>query len=256
MKRRTELKSKGLRKVVNPQQDVYKLKHRAVLAINKISDRDTYQIGVQELEKTAESLTPDGIVPFLSCILDSDSEQKSAVRKECIRMMGVLVKMHGDLIGSHLGKMVASIVKRLKDQDTVVRDTCVETMGVFASEFGNRHVESDGIFVVLVRPLFEALGDQNKQIQGGAALCLARVIDNMSDPPVSILQKMLARTMKLLKNPNFMAKPAVIELNKSLIQVSLVPWCTCDQYIVDMFAQLCCFLCISRGVGGSSMSRY
>lgn len=128
--------------------------------------------------------------------------------------------------------------------------------GVFASQFGNRHVESDGIFVVLVRPLFEALGDQNKQIQGGAALCLARVIDNMSDPPVSILQKMLARTMKLLKNPNFMAKPAVIELNKSLIQVSLVPWCTCDQYIVDMFAQLCCFLCISRGVGGSSMSRY
>lgn len=216
LKRRTELKSRGPRKVVNPQHVVYELKHRAVLAINKIADRDTYQIGVQELEKTAESLNPDGIVPFLSCILDSDTEQKSAVRKECIRMMGVLVKMHGDLTGPHLGKMVASIVKRLKDQDSVVRDTCVETMGVFASEFGNG--QSDGIFVLLVKPLFEALGDQNKQVQAGAAMCLARVIDNMNDPPVSILQKMLARTMKLLKNPHFKAKPAVIELNKSLIQ--------------------------------------
>ncbi|XP_021844080.2 TORTIFOLIA1-like protein 2 [Spinacia oleracea] len=218
MKRRTELKSKGPRKVVNPQHVVYELKHRAVLAINKIADRDTYQIGVQELEKTAESLNPDGIVPFLACISDSDAEQKSAVRKECVRMMGVLVKMHGDLIGPHLGRMVVSIVKRLKDQDSVVRDTCVETMGVFASEFGNRQVETDGVFVLLVRPLFEALGDQNRQIQAGAAMCLARVIENMNDPPVSILQKMLARTMKLLKNAHFKAKPAVIELNKSLIQ--------------------------------------
>ncbi|XP_021715873.1 TORTIFOLIA1-like protein 2 isoform X2 [Chenopodium quinoa] len=218
MKRRTEVKSRGPKKAANPQHVVYELKHRVVLAINKIADRDTYQIGVQELEKTAESLNLDGLVPFLSCILDSDSEQKSAVRKECVRMMGVLVKMHGNLLGPHLGKMVASIVKRLKDQDSVVRDTCVETMGVFASEFGNRQVETDGVFVLLVRPLFEALGDQNKQIQAGAAMCLARVIENMNDPPVSILQKMLARTMKLLKNPHFKAKPAVIELNKSLIQ--------------------------------------
>lgn len=221
MKRRTEVKSRGLKKAVNPQQVVYELKHRVVGALNKIADRDTYQIGVQELGKAAEGLNSDGLVPFLSCILDSDSEQKSAVRKECVRMMGVLVKRHGDLIGPHLGKMVASIVKRLKDQDSGVRDTCVETMGVFASEFGNDRVENDGIFVLLVRPLFEALGDQNKQIQAGAALCLARVIDSMNDPPVSILQKMLARTMKLLKNPHFKAKPAVIELNKSLIQVSL-----------------------------------
>ena len=219
MKQRTELKTKGPRKLGNSQQIVYELKHRVVLSLNKISDRDTYQIGVQELEKLAESLKPDGMIPFLSCILDSDSEQKSAVRKECVRMMGVLVKLHGDLVGPHLGKMVASIVKRLKDQDTVVRDTCVDTMGVFAAEFGKHQVESDGIFVLLVRPFFEALGDQNKQIQTGAALCLARVIDNIIDPPISILQKILARSMKLLKNPHFKAKPSVIELNKSLIQV-------------------------------------
>jgi hypothetical protein len=115
--------------------------------------------------------------------------------------------------------MVASVVKRLKDPDSVVRDACVETMGILAAKLSNHGDESDGVFVMLVKPLFEALGEQNKQVQSGSALCLARVIDNSHDPPVSILQRMLARTIKLLKNPHFMAKPAAIELNRSIILV-------------------------------------
>ncbi|CAI9099016.1 OLC1v1035765C2 [Oldenlandia corymbosa var. corymbosa] len=203
---------------VSVHQVAFELKQRVVLALNKIADRDTYQIGVEELEKTIECLTPDGLASFFSCILDTDSVQKSAVRKECIRSMGSLATYHKGLVLPYLGKMVASIVKRLKDSDTVVRDTCVDTMGVLASKLGGDGVDNDGFFVALVKPLFEALGEQNKYVQSGSALCLARVIDNINDPPVSILQKMLARTVKLLKNPHFMAKPAVIELNRSIIQ--------------------------------------
>lgn len=219
MKTHAHVKGRGPGRVT-AQQVVFELKHKVVIALNKLADRDTYQIGVEELEKMAECLSPDGIAPFLSCILDTDSEQKSAVRKECIRLMGTLVRYHEGLVGMHLGKMVSSIVKRLKDSDSVVRDACVETVGVLASKLSNGRGEGDGVFVVLVRPLFEALGEQNRQVQSGSALCLARVIDNTHDPPVSILQPMLNRTIKLLKNPHFMAKPAVIELNRSIIQVS------------------------------------
>ncbi|GMH11796.1 hypothetical protein Nepgr_013637 [Nepenthes gracilis] len=219
---RTQLKPNGATRV-KPQQVIYELKHQVVLALNKLTDRDTHQIGVDELEKIAESLTHERITPFLSCILDIDSEQKSAVRKECIRMMGVLVTIHGGLTGPHLGKMVSSIVKRLKDSDSIVRDMCVETVGILARKLGNQHNESDGAFVTLVKPFFEALGEHNKQVQSGAALCLARIIDSMNDNPVSILQRMLTRTTKLLKNPHFMAKPAVIELNRSLIQAGGAP---------------------------------
>ncbi|GFY80551.1 ARM repeat superfamily protein [Actinidia rufa] len=193
MKTHAFLKAKGTARV-NHQQVMFELKQRVVFALNKLADRDTYQIG-----------------------------QKSAVRKECIRLMGLLVTIHEGIVGPHLGKMVASIVKRLKDPDSVVRDTCVETVGVLASKLSNDQVENDGIFVALVKPLFEALGEQNKQVQAGAALCLARVIDNTNDPPVSILQRMLTRTIKLLKNPHFMAKPAVIELNRSIIQAGGAP---------------------------------
>ncbi|CAK9165939.1 unnamed protein product [Ilex paraguariensis] len=217
MRTQVPLKAKGTTRV-NNQQVVFDLKQRVVLALNKLADRDTYQIGVEELEKTIKCLTPDGVAPFLSCILDTDSEQKCTVRKECIRLMGVLANFHEGLIGLYLGKIVASIVKRLKDTDSVVRDACVEAVGVLASKLSVGEGVNDGVFIVLVKPLFEALGEQNKQVQFGSALCLARVIDNTHDPPVSILQRMLTRTIKLLKNPHFMAKPAVIELNSSIIQ--------------------------------------
>lgn len=214
---RTQLTSKGRGPSrVTTQQVAFELKHKVVYCLNKLSDRDTYQIGVDELEKMAEALTPDGMSTFLSCILDTDAEQKSAVRKECIRLMGTLAKFHDHLLGPHLNKIIASIVKRLKDPDSVVRDACAETVGVLASKLGH----NDGVFVALVRPLFEALGEQNKQVQSGSALCLARVIDNIHNPPISILERLLTKTTKLLKNPHFMGKPALLDLNRSIIQVS------------------------------------
>lgn len=217
MKAHSQMKVRGPAKV-NSQQVIFELKHKVLLALNKLADRDTYQIGVEELEKTVENLTPDKVSTFLSCILDTDSEQKSAVRKECIRLMGTLARIHKGLVGPHLAKMVTSIVKRLKDPDSVVRDACVETMGMLASKLSSYEDQNDGVFVVLVKPLFEALGEQSKQMQSGSALCLAKVIDSTRDPPISILQRMLTRTTKLLNNPHFMAKPAVIELNRSIIQ--------------------------------------
>lgn len=212
------LKGKG-----TSRQAAFELKHKVVLALNKLADRDTYQIGIEELEKTVECLTPDGVATFLSCILDTDSEQKSAVRKECIRLMGTMATFHELLVGPQLARMIGSIVKRLKDPDSVVRGACIETVGVLASKMSNGRFERDGVFTVLVRPLFEALGEQNKTIQSGSALCLSRVIDNIHDPPPLILQKMLSKTVKFLKNNHFMAKPAVIELNKSIILVCLFP---------------------------------
>lgn len=217
MKSHTLVRGKGGVRV-NPQQVIFELKHRVVLALNKLADRDTYQIGVDELERIAESLMPEGVVPFLSCVIDTDSEQKSAVRKECVRIMGTLARLHGALLGPHLGKIIGSIVKRLKDPDSVVRDACVETVGVLASKLNGCADESGGSFVVLVKPLFEALGEQNKQVQSGSALCLAAVIDNANNPPDALLMRMLTRVIKLLKNQHFMAKPALIELVRSIVQ--------------------------------------
>ncbi|KAI3964863.1 hypothetical protein MKW92_034857 [Papaver armeniacum] len=217
MRTQTQLKAKGNTRA-SPQQVTFELKSRVIHTLNKLADRDTYQLGVEELEKTAESLTPEGVAPFISCVIDTDSGQKSAVRKECVRIMGTLARFHDGLLGPHVAKMMSSIVKRLRDPDSVVRDACVEAVGVLASKLSNYEEENDGSFVLLVKPLFEALGEQNKVVQCGSALCLASVIDNAIDPPISILARMLTRITKFLKNPHFMAKPAVVDLVRSIIQ--------------------------------------
>ncbi|KQJ91471.1 TORTIFOLIA1-like protein 2 [Brachypodium distachyon] len=196
---------------------VFELKHKLVQALNKIADRDTYQIGLNELEKAVDALPPDMVGPFLSCVIDTDAEQKSAVRKECIKVIGTLARSHGSLLAPHMVKMVTSIVKRLKDADSVVRDACVDTCGTL-SMCARNYGDGGTALVSLVRPLFESLGEQNRYVQAGAALCLAKVIDESSYFPGPVLPQMLGRVVKILKNPHFMAKPAVIELIRSIVQ--------------------------------------
>ncbi|KAJ1290811.1 hypothetical protein BS78_02G271700 [Paspalum vaginatum] len=203
--------------VTSKGKAVFELKHRLVQAVNKIADRDTYQIGLDELEKMADTLAPDMIGPFLSCVIDTDAEQKSAVRKECIKAIGTLARLHGNLLAPHMAKMVSSVVKRLKDTDSVVRDACVDTCGTLAM-CARSYGDGGAALVALVRPLFESLGEQNRYVQAGAAMCLAKVIDESNYFPGPVLPQMLVRVVKLLKNPHFMAKPAAIELLRSIIQ--------------------------------------
>ncbi|XP_042382989.1 TORTIFOLIA1-like protein 2 [Zingiber officinale] len=201
------------------QQAVFELKQRVVLSLNKLADRDTHRIGLEELERLAENLSPEMVAPFLSCVAETDSDQKSAVRRDSVLVMGTLARSYGTLLVPHCGKIISSILRRLKDTDSAVRDACIETCGVLATSMaGTGGGEGETVFVALAKPLFEALGEQNRYVQVGAALCLARVIDEASDAPQSIFPQMLARIIKLLKNQHFMAKPAIIELIRSIIQ--------------------------------------
>ncbi|KAL5079905.1 hypothetical protein RYX36_008326 [Vicia faba] len=194
------------------------MKQRVLTALNKVGDRDTHQIGINQLHAILTSLTPQSISPFLSCILDVQSEQKTPIRKQCIKLMGTLAEVYEALVLPHLPKMVATVVKCFRDSDSSVREACVETVALIASKLGNPNNE-DKVFVLLASPIFEALvGEQNKHVQSASAFCLATVIHNTHCPPVSILHNMLVRILKLMKSPHFMAKPALIELNRSIIQ--------------------------------------
>ncbi|KAH9331209.1 hypothetical protein KI387_003317 [Taxus chinensis] len=196
----------------SPQQVIHELKQRTISAINKLSDRDTYKIASEELEGVAQGLNTDAFSPFLTCLCDTDSRQKSIVRKECVNLFGVLADAHGDVLSPHLSKMVANIVRRLKDPDSNVRDACVEAIGVMASKITTPSV---GVFI---RPLFESLGEQNRHLQMGSAMCLARVIANAADPQPAGLQKLLPRIVKLLNNQIFLGKPALLCVIGSIVE--------------------------------------
>jgi hypothetical protein len=199
------------------------LKQRVIVVLNKLGDRDTYHIAAEELGRIAQTLGPEELGPFLSCIFETDSQQKSSVQRECVKVFATLGGAHGEVLGPHLPKMVGNIIRRLKDphSDSSVRDACVDALGVLASS----RVDAMGVFV---RPLLEALGEQNRQLHTASALCLARVIQATAASPApshplpALHNKILLRILKLLSNHSFSPNAAaLLSVIASIVQVRL-----------------------------------
>ncbi|KAL9271526.1 Microtubule-associated protein TORTIFOLIA1-like protein [Drosera capensis] len=202
------------------------LKQRILNSLSKLSDRDTYQIGIEELESLIDSLQNDAVPMLINCLFDaSSSDPKPAAKKESIRLLGVLCGSHADSASTHLVKIVAHLGKRLRDSDPGVRDACRDVVGTLAgiyvkgeSEDGN----GNGVVSLFVKPLFEAMGESSKGVQVGAALCLGKVVDCAKNKPVSAFQKLCPRICKYLNNPNFFARSALLPLVSSLSQVGAI----------------------------------
>nr|KYP60881.1 Microtubule-associated protein TORTIFOLIA1 [Cajanus cajan] len=73
-----------------------------------------------------------------------------------------------------------------------------------------------------------ALSPDNKGVQGGAAACMAKMVEcaggggGGGEAPVAAFQKLCPRICKLLNSPNFMAKAAILPVVASLSQVGAI----------------------------------
>lgn len=120
-------------------------------------------------------------------------------------------------------KIIAHIAKRLRDPDSGVREACKETIGNLSGIYMKGENAENGVVSLFVRPLFEAMGENNKGVQVGAAMCLGRVVDCAVNPPLSSFQKLCPRVCKYLNSPNFFAKSALLPVVSSLSQVRFYP---------------------------------
>ncbi|KAB2095991.1 hypothetical protein ES319_A01G079300v1 [Gossypium barbadense] len=196
-------------------------KQRILTSLSKLSDRDTYQIAVEDLETIIQSISHESLPMLLNCLFDSSNDPKPAVKKESLRLLSVLCNCHGELAASHLAKIVAHIVKRLKDADSGVKDACRDSIGALSGQYLKG--ENGGTVVGLfVKPLFEAMGEQNKGVQSGAATCMAKMVECASDPPLAAFHKLCPRICKLLNNQNFLAKASLLPVVASLSQVGAI----------------------------------
>ncbi|XVF70587.1 hypothetical protein PTKIN_Ptkin11bG0174600 [Pterospermum kingtungense] len=197
------------------------LKQRILTSLSKLSDRDTYQIAVEDLEKIIQTLSPESLPMLLNCLFESSNDPKPAVKKESLRLLSMLCNCHSELAASHLTKIIAHIVKRLKDADSALKDACRDSIGALSGQYLKG--ESRGTLVVLfVKPMFEAMGEQNKGVQSGAAACMAKMVECAADPPLVAFQKLCPRICKLLNNQNFMAKASLLPVVSSLSQVGAI----------------------------------
>ncbi|CAI9295220.1 unnamed protein product [Lactuca saligna] len=201
------------------------LKQRILTSLSKLSDRDTHQIAVEDLEKIIQTLSPDGITMLLNSLYEATNDaNKPAAKKEAIRLLFFLCATHTESAASHLTKIIAHIVKRLKDSDSGVKDACRESIGQLSSLYlkGDGCENIGSVVSLFVKPLFEALNDQNKGVQAGSAMCMAKMVEMASDPPIAAFQKLCARICKYLNNPNFLAKAALLQVVSSLSQVGAI----------------------------------
>ncbi|KAL4310966.1 hypothetical protein GQ457_01G005850 [Hibiscus cannabinus] len=197
------------------------LKQRILTSLSKLSDRDTCQIAVEDLENVIQSISSDSLPMVLSCLFDSSNDPKPAVKKESLRLLSMLCNCHGELAASHLTKIVAHIVKRLKDADSGVKDACRDSIGALSAQYMKG--ENGGTLVGLfVKPLFEAMCEQNKGVQSGAATCMAKMVECAANPPLAAFQKLCPRICKLLNNQNFIAKASLLSVVAILSQVGAI----------------------------------
>ncbi|KAJ4975511.1 hypothetical protein NE237_000617 [Protea cynaroides] len=203
------------------------LKQRIINSLSKLSDRDTYQIAVEDLEKIIQTLSPDGngASILLNCLYDASNDSKPAVKKESLRLLALLCTTHSDYTSNHLTKIIAHIVRRLRDSDSGVRDSCRDAIGTLSSQYLRGDADNGNIGSVVslfVKPLFEAMGEQNKTVQAAAAMCMARMIESSMDPPVAAFQKLCPRISKFLNSQNFLVKAALLPVVANLSQVGAI----------------------------------
>ncbi|KAI7751805.1 hypothetical protein M8C21_031134 [Ambrosia artemisiifolia] len=189
-------------------------KHQVLTCLNKLSDRDTHSSAATQLESIAKTLSHDSIPPFLSSITATHSSDKSPVRKQCIHLITTLSQTHGNILSPHLSKLISSIIRRLRDPDTVVRTACIAATTSLAV-----HVTKPP-FMSVAKPFVDALvTEQDVNAQIGSGLCLAAVVNGAPDPDTGYLTRLLPRVIKLLKSNGFKAKAALLTVVVSIIRV-------------------------------------
>lgn len=159
---------------------------------------------------------------LLNCLYEASNDPKPAVKKESLRLLAYLCSVHRDSTSAHLTKVIAHIVRRLKDSDSGVKDACRDAIGSLSAQYFKGEGDNGGLGSVVslfVKPLFEAMGEQNKGVQSGAAVCMGKMVECASNPPITAFQKLCPRIYKLLNNPNFLAKAALLPVVASLSQV-------------------------------------
>ncbi|XP_037497157.1 microtubule-associated protein TORTIFOLIA1 isoform X2 [Jatropha curcas] len=228
------------------------LKQRILTSLSKLADRDTHQIAIEDLHSIIQSISPEALPMLLNSIYDSlsdSSNAKPSVKKESLHLLSLTCQSHRDLTLPHLTKIISHIVKRLKDSDSSVKDACRDAIGVLSGLYlkssgggaggGEGGGDSNGVGSLVglfVKPLFEAMGEQNKGVQSGAAMCMAKMVEcasmeaNVSsgnggdggNAPTGTFLKLCPRICKLLNGQNFQAKAALLGVVTSLAQVGSI----------------------------------
>jgi hypothetical protein len=95
------------------------LKQKILTSLAKLSDRDTHQIAMDDLQAIVNSLSSDALPMLLNSLYDAvSSDPKPSAHKDSLRLLALTCTAHPDPASAHLTKIISHITKRLKDNDS------------------------------------------------------------------------------------------------------------------------------------------
>ncbi|KAH0434764.1 hypothetical protein IEQ34_026759 [Dendrobium chrysotoxum] len=211
------------------------LKSRILSSLSKLSDRDTHQIAVDDLENIISSLPADGFPMFLSSLLhdpipspgDPTGARSSPIvaRRESIRLLALLCAAYPDSAAAHLPKIINLIVRRLK---TLYQTLLFVTLAVMRlarwlrsiSDPMLRKPEMDGRGR---RRRWLVMGEQSKTVQAGAAMCLGKVVEGGGGGGgAAAFQRLCPRICKMIGAQSCLAKGSLLSVLSKLAQVGAI----------------------------------
>jgi hypothetical protein len=217
------------------------LKGRVTRSLQKLSDRDTQQGAIDELVKISKELKPEHTSTLLSSVCDFEDGKSAFARAQASRLFSVIVQSQFSAAQGHLGKIIATLSKRMRDLDSSVRESCAETIGelarlVCSQETGSSHgddldldlsVMSTSMLVddkgptleVFFRPLFQGMSSADNNTQQGCALAIAHVFFKAGKRIEPHLEGVSKKILSLLDHPQFSAKCQLLTAVANVIEV-------------------------------------
>ena len=147
------------------------------------------------------------------------SDPKPSTHKDSLRLLALTCVAYPDSSSTHLTKIIGHNIKFLKDSDFAVHDACLNAIGSLSNLYLKPPTSSDNGNNKSVVGLFVAMGEQNKVVQSGAAMCMVKMVEYATKPPVSTFQKLCPKICRLLNNPNFLYKASLLPVVANLSQV-------------------------------------
>ena len=117
-------------------------KQRVFICLTKLSDHDTQSLAITELESIARTLDPSSVPVFLSCIHSTDASDKSPVRRQCVHILEILSESHGNTLSPYLSKILANIIRRLRDPNSSLRSACVNSVSTLSKHITRKPFSS------------------------------------------------------------------------------------------------------------------
>ncbi len=223
------------------------VRSRVSKALLKLHDRDTIQNGVAEIVAVAEELKPEFAPVVVNQLCEFEDSKNVAARCHAARLLPAIASANYPAVQNHIGKMVQSLCKRVKDSDTTVRDAVAEAIGEMARvvclqeptkqqqqqqlaksvddtqgelDLSELSVADDGAMMgYFFKPLLQGIESADPQLQQGCSTALAHVIFNAGAKIEPHLDKLARRVVSVLERQQFSGKAQLLTAVANMVEV-------------------------------------